>query len=545
MKAVIFYFIMLCYCTGYAQLSVQSTFTENKLLSHLYPSGFEDVSQDLFFSIGPNGLPQYGQDVSWNLNENTSGLARYFHVKKGDWDRSAIRNFTDQINFTVSDNLFPPEDTPNVHMGTNWIKLGNSWNFSHDNYNIAIISFTNQGEKPLEKGIIKFSHPSNSFISIQDFYIYNDWIQFVDDSNVSNTKTYEFQFENLEPGEIRHLYIKVDISQKSSFSIPPTQFEVEMVGYQSDFLFADGIIPPHDPNELTLLTALENTDPIYNCEHYDHIPELGEICRSSQLFWVLCRQEGSLKCPIEHSIHYPYCNNDSELLTYRITCLNDGQGIAKHIEMDAKFDLNFSPFDMDIFNFEGSHYTIGSFDYPIASFLLNEINLPGLNDNYTVYTYDECSAQVEFQVKTLCNINEKIRTVATITFQDLNEVEVEEVQTNTIYIVPEQGVYNNYDPLCIPCGENAKKMNSSMDEDLTLFWSNSSLDISLERINPSSVVKLIIYDISGRIIKNLDVQPNGSTHLIEQINTSNLSSGIYFLSIQNGSDRFVKKFINP
>lgn len=532
----------------YSQMTVQSSFINNtnKLTSQFtFPPGV-DVSQDLFFSIGPNGLPQYGQSVDWNLSIPTEGKLRSYHVIKGDWDRSAIRTHEEDINFIRSTNVYPVANNPNIDMGTNWIKLGQSWNFTYDNYTLAIVSFTNQDITNLNEGTVTFSHPKNEFIAVPEIIIYNDWASLLNTREVSGNMVYTFEYKDLSPGEIRHLYLKVDISENTTLNPPAIDLFAEMTNFQSDELTDSGTIPPHDPNALTLLTAIENTTRLQDCNSYLQYPDLVEACKKRELFWINHANERDEKCPFQYSLNYPYSNYDSESLTYSITCFNDGAGEARHVALQCDFDLKTSPFEEQIFEYSGSHDVDGSFNYPTAKFEFKEINLPGLGNRRTVYTYDECSAEVTFTIKTQCNLNKIIDANAFITFFDSKERSVGDVHTNNLMIVPEQGRYTNYKPEPIPCGYNEREPEDCTSlQKILMQWNNTELNLIFERNSIEDQVNFKLFDISGRLLEERNINPNGSIQVQEQIETSRFSSGIYVLSIQSGNENYVEKFIRP
>ncbi len=552
--------MMLLSFVGYAQLNVESTFLNNSNIlncQYLFPPN-QDVSEDLFFSIGPSGLPQYGQNVAWNLSPGTIDKARFYHVKKGDWDRSAIRTDEEVILFSNSEIINPVEETPNINMKRDWIKLGQSWNLARDNYAIAIVSFTNHWNANINKGTIKFSHPDVSHIEVQEIYIYNQWLQLISSDIVAGRKVYEFEYFNLAPREIRHLYLKVNIRKYPMSQVPDIDLRVEMVGFQSDEIRSDGTIPPHDPNALYLLNAFENTTPISSCGVYSAHPELENACNNGDLFWIWCPDPNDYYCPLrlKYSLDYPYCNQDSEIIKYRINCLNDGAGFARHVQMLNSFDVqgpsistdigpaDVPPFEVGNFDYFSSHDVTGEFNYPSVEFNFNDIYLPGLDDPQTVYTYDECSAQVTFTVKTLCDIDKIINAKAEITFYDTNENAVDAITTNHLNIVPEQGEYNNYEPQCISCNLDERNFqNPSNTKEISMISGASKLEVSFERDRVDELVSLYLVDISGQLLLSQTIGQDGNLLINEDIDISNFTSGIYFLSIQIGDRTYNKKFV--
>jgi len=547
MKKLLYLSWMLLFSIStFSQVNVESTYvnSSNRLNSQFtFPAG-ENVSQDLFFSIGPNGVPQYGQSVFWNLSPGTIGKARHFHVKKGDWDRSGIRTAEEDITFVNSVNHYPVSSTPQINMDSEWIKIGKSWNFSHDNYAIAIISFTNRGNQMIKGGQIKFSYSNNPYVSIPEYYNYTELVHLNAIYPEAGRIVYDFEYKNLEPKEIRYLYIKIDISQ-NDFKVPNLDLIAEMVGYASDNLDTDDTFPPHDPNSLTLINPFENTTHLGDCDQFEQYPDLHEVCKMGKPYWIECPNPGDLKCPKSYSLNYPYCNEDSERLTYRISCLNDGQGIAKHVEMINTFDIEMNPFEVGQFSYSGSSGFTGGFNYPNVKFFGEEINLPGLSDEVNVNTYDECSAHVVFTIKTTCNIYEEIDAQAVINFFDQNDNNVGGVLTNNVLIVPEQDVYTNYEPACISCGIGDHSGSRSLKTQPRLQWSDSELTLFMERESADDLVKIQIFNISGQLITTRNILPNRSISIEERIDVSNLHTGIFFIAIQSGEKNHVDKFIKP
>jgi hypothetical protein len=82
-----------------------------------------------------------------------------------------------------------------------------------------------------------------------------------------------------------------------------------------------------------------------------------------------------------------------------------------------------------------------------------------------------------------------------------------------------------------------------MDENSLNFYPNPSkgiLNIEIKN-NPSKNNSMFIYDITGKIVKQLSFE-NSSTSL-ENINLKDLNPGVYFLKLKLGEKILSKKII--
>ncbi len=307
-------------------------------------------------------------------------------------------------------------------MEDRWIKIGKSWNFSQNNYAYAIISFTNLDVSTISKGQLTFSHPNYNRMDSPQFVIYDNWVQLISTSTVGGELVYQFDFQDLRPREIRHLYAKIRFTDKGNRVLPPFQMNANMYsdvsGNQTGSITEGGIIPPHDPNSLILVNAFENTPQIGNCFQFEPYHEPVEYCEKGIPFWYRFTKKQPY---LDYSLNYPYCNLDSEVLNYRISCLNVGGGTVRDIGMEVTFDdLKPQLLRPEIFYYSSPDQVDGKFGYPSAKFYLDEIHLPGLANKDYFYTYDECSSHVNFSVQTENDLTEIISADASISFYDLN-----------------------------------------------------------------------------------------------------------------------------
>ena len=82
-----------------------------------------------------------------------------------------------------------------------------------------------------------------------------------------------------------------------------------------------------------------------------------------------------------------------------------------------------------------------------------------------------------------------------------------------------------------------------MDESSLNFYPNPSkgfLNIEIKN-NPSKNNSLFIYDITGKIVKQLSFENNSTS--LENINLKDLNTGVYFLKLKLGEKILSKKII--
>ena len=543
----------------FAQITVETDISKNVLTSTLGTGNDIDDPglEDLFFSISPNGMPQYGREVKWNLWLNTDDEVRSYRVRKGDYGRSAISDSIIPIKFNKGI-LFDPALTPDMDMKENWVKLSKAWNFSADAYTIVVLSIKNQGEEIMNEGRVKFDYPTVD-LNVSEVKIYNEWGYVEEKETGLEKEIYTLVFEELLPGEVRHFYFYIDVEGKGKRDVKDGLLYADLLGHQQTSLRKDKTNPPHDPNGLTLVNALLNTPMISNCTPFAGHPVLEDACANGTLFWYdnqgfdlenYCKFFNGNYCDPPYSLNYPYCNIDQERLIYQMTCLNDGEGPAGTVIMEATWGdpelIESGSFATDDF----SHSVLPSWNNPEATFLFEKINLPGLNDPEIVYMYDECSAQVTFSLDTKCAVNGDIVAAGLIKFYDTEGILADELATNTVTAVPEQGQYDNIRSNCINCGEKRLKSTSeNIAEEYRLSTSEGNDFILISRLETGatelieSQMTINMIDISGRVIEQLSV-PTAQLATGYRIDVSSLPSGIYILSGQNGESRFAKKFVH-
>jgi hypothetical protein len=67
------------------------------------------------------------------------------------------------------------------------------------------------------------------------------------------------------------------------------------------------------------------------------------------------------------------------------------------------------------------------------------------------------------------------------------------------------------------------------------------LNVEVKAIDKSDLF-ITILDMNGRIVKSRTTKPTTNSILVEKINVSNLSNGLYQVVIQNGQGKEVVKF---
>ncbi len=559
MKKVIISAVFMSLWIGlFGQLTVESKISKNVLMSDLGTGdpNLDPGLQDLFFSISPNGIPQYGRKVEWNLWQGTNDEVRYYRVKKGRWGKAAISDVIEPVQYNEGIAV-DPALTPSIDMERNWVKLSKSWNFSAESYNIVVLSVKNQGNEIMRKARVNFDYPTVD-MQVSEVKIYNEWALIEEKITKPKEERYKLVFEDLLPGELRHIYFYIDVSGKTSRGLQDGVLYANLLGQERVPLKKDKTNPPHDPNGLTLINAILNTPPIENCEPFEGHPVLADVCASGVPFWYdnqgydlseNCKYFNGSYCDLPYSLNYPYCNDDQERLFYQMTCLNDGQGAAGKVIMRTAFADPTLLESQSFATNESSHPVFPTWANPTATFLFEEINLPGLNDPEVVYMYDECSAQVIFSVDTRCHIEEDIFVEGLIEFYDVVGALADELATNSVTAVPEQGQYDNIRPKCTSCIEQRVKSSAEINaEQYILSMVDGDDYITISRLTTGTIdlmdakTNISLLDISGRVLNHLSVS---ATQLDAgyRIDVSNLPSGVYVLSGWNGESRFAKKFV--
>ena len=561
MKKILFSVIFISlWGSLFGQLTIESDISKNVLTSQLRTgdNNLDTGLQDLFFSISPNGVPQYGRDVKWNLWSGTNDEVRYYRVKKGSWGRQAINDSIALIEYN-DEVVFDPADTPDMDMKENWVKLSKSWNFSRGAFTIVVLSIKNQSREVMETARVEFKYPIAD-LAVSEVKIYNDWAAIEQIELRAEEKTYSIVADNLLPGEVRHLYFYMEVLEKNQRELEESLLTAELIGHPGASLLVNKTNPPHDPNGLILVNALVNTPLVLDCEGFSGHPVLEEVCASGVPFWYNnlgddpskeCHFFNGRYCDLDYSLNYPYCNIDQEKLTYQITCLNDGQGTAGKVIMRTLLEGEDLLLEESFRTDESSHDVLTTLTDLESEFLFEGINLPGLNDPEVVYMYDECSAQVIFSIDTQCDVNGDIWARGDIEFYDIEGNLADELATNSVTAVPKQGQFDNVSPKCIDCiGRRLSPEELNISEKYILSTSEDKNYITISGLETNAFdlvdreTTLRIVDVSGRVIMQLTIPASQLLHLGHRIEVSSLPSGLYILSGEDGKKRFAKKFIH-
>jgi len=500
---------------------------------------------DLYFAIGPNGMPKYGKTVTWNLKNQTNGAAHFYHLKKGDFGLTAIQHRQQNINYTGS-TPFSPQINTNVQMPpAKWIKVESSWNFAPDSYTIAVIAFSNNGNKQISNGALKVSYPLSANLNFVDCKIYNNWVNtnyLV--QNVSGAREYQFQYNDLKPGEIRYLYLTLSLKEtedREKMIISQFDLKAEMVGYGSDVLNATTNPVPHDPNAMYLMNTYYQ-GAFNNCSALQDFPHSYQECLDGGISWLgmsstkcktIIGDDGVIIDPeipndegvteYCHIMDYPYCHVNKENLFYRVSCFNDGEGIAKDILFKPNFHSpSVEPFisnDYKIIrttNYLQSQVASG-FGYPNFKFLFGDVNLPGMADPDYVRMYSECSASIEFKTQTKCKETQNIEANAGIIFYDLAGNEQPIIETNHVRAIPQEP-YNDF-TYCTKC----KNTSTPLPNNQSKSAQNNNTENELDQ-------RIQIFNLSGLFLHEGRLNINNKELLLKELfNKLQLESGMFLI----------------
>ncbi len=523
---------------NYTSLHNNYTFTQS-------PSSFS--GDDLYFSIGPTGQPQYGETVEWNVFSGTNAEARFYHLKKGDFGYAAIENYHQNISFTGAE-VFDPQNNQDMDMNEQWIKVETSWNFAPSSYNIVVIAFTNHNDTEISNGSIDVSFPFCANLDFQELKIYNDWIEpnYTQSNNLNTqSEVFTFEYEDLKPDEIRYIYMYMSIGGRNSKEKNTvSQFDItaNMVGFGADNLTSLVNPIPHDPNAMYLMNTYYQ-GAFTQCYDLIDYPNMYQECLNNNISWF-GMEDTSCDKDILHEpkeptwdidykfenkscyiIEYPYCHLNSEDLYYRVSCFNDGAGLAKDVIIQSDFEHpTWEPFEHLAYKlFQTTNYPLMNVDesywYPNLKFGLKDIYLPGLDDQDTVRMYSECSTSINYKATTLCDINEVILAHSNIVFTDVNNNAQQPIYTNQVNAVPYEPL-NDWD-YCASCSDDQK---------------------SERRNDDIQICKIEIFNVNGQHIHTVE-STRPYENKMEDYFSPTFDAGVYFIRIsENGKIKTVKYF---
>ena len=213
---------------------------------------------------------------------------------------------------------------------------------------------------------------------------------------------------------------------------------------------------------------------------------------------------------------YPAGNIDTaqKWLTYTIHFQNTGTAEAQHIYVTDTLDSNVDPASFQLLAY--SHQPMVQIKENAVRFNFPNINLPDSNTNEPL-----SHGYVQYKVKLKENlpVGTNISNTAFIYF-DFNSAVVTNTVSNTISTVTNVAEFGM---------QNSEfRMNPNP--------SSSSVNISVDESMIGS--SLTVYDVTGR--KMAAVQLRSS---VFGLSTSNFSSGIYFVTVENEKGRVTKKLV--
>ncbi|MEL6989830.1 MAG: hypothetical protein AAGK97_18625, partial [Bacteroidota bacterium] len=284
------------------------------------------TEKDLFFSIGPNGYPQYGDVVNWELSE-TDGLARFYYFKKGDFGLTGHSTTTDGVVYSQK---VTGAKNPGFDMEGNSVKIETSWDFAPESYNIVMIGIENTKTTALNTKLT-VSYPAATKIVYNEYLNYNDWITEFRQNHNQNMMNFEFDIDDFEPGEIRYIYLVLDVAiSRRSEGLSRFNITAKLDGLGDDGLSATTNPIPHDPNALYLLNSYYQ-GAVEDCDEFLEFPEMYQDCLDENLHVFSLENTPCVTWDFStpnaagnvcHVFDYPYCNVNQEKLMYRISCFN-------------------------------------------------------------------------------------------------------------------------------------------------------------------------------------------------------------------------------
>ena len=291
----------------------------------------------------------------------------------------------------------PGSATSALFMGNQTVRVGQSWDAATNFEMWLIVSFAyppQAGGQPIDGTVKLFL--DNNFNYLYDDYN-SDWISSpgVNSPTLGQYSTkVEWDYSQLRPGEIRHVYAKV-------------------------------FVQPGPSNSLNVGTEFTGNFPGCDagCDIEDHT--------------VLMRKDKPID-PNKMTVEQPCLTSGTgnrQLLDYGVYYYNEGTGFAQNVFLDIQIDQNITANDITITN--SSHpctFTVNPTSGNLEITFPN-IYLPGLNQaSPHIYTWDQVNAFVEFSVCSESNlIPGQVITASTEIYFD----SMPPVPTNIVYTYAE------------------------------------------------------------------------------------------------------------
>lgn len=253
---------------------------------------------------------------------------------------------------------------PTINMNGE-IDILTSWAPAEDLEHYFILSFSNRDGLDTLDGCLEF-HYRNDQVEINYAGIkkYNQWV--VNQTNSGSTKwgydeMLHWNFTQLAPGEIRHVYIPVRVTAKSG------EFLELAANYIADCL-------PVGEDELKPSRHIEAS---FRTRTHPHDPNSKTVNRPCINPLTLEKQQ----------------------LEYTITFFNDGNGFAHDVFIDDILSPLLDPTTVQILDYEYPPTVTVSGQHLSIDFI--GMKLPGTNQTYPLaYSYEDASSFVKFSICT-------------------------------------------------------------------------------------------------------------------------------------------------
>jgi hypothetical protein len=509
MTIAVRFIVTLCVILGTLPLSAQF----NPNLSHYFPdpSQFPRTVQYNVTNAGQNpasfymfGDGHYSSALQPQHEMETGGsiltLAHYVEPYKVDKPTPRSEN----VNVPVPPGGRVPSTTARPFMGGQSIRVGQSWSAALDNELIYIISFTHpcSNSGVLADGKVRFFLDNG--VSINQ--IYSPAVGWADYHSTQNANRAGFgkeiiwDYENLAPGEIRHLYVHIDIP----------------AGFNKAGVSRLATIEAQEPD--SGMTICDATDAgSSKIQRHPHDPNSIEVD-------FACIRSGW---------------GQSQELEYTINFQNSGEGFAKDIIIDVSLlgEVAISSAELESSSLP---CTLTEDGHMIQIQLLNAM-LPGSNQIFpNTYSYDQTTGFVKFRVCTYPDV-----MPGEFIFGDA-----------VIFFDTQPGIYTN---TAVTSFESSCKIGPDCAMDRSLTEKEKLEETSVVQVYPNPFNETLTVDfqveapageevlIRLRSINGMDavrplyqgVRPYGPHSL--QLPTGNLPKGLYFLETQIGGRISVQK----
>jgi len=248
-----------------------------------------------------------------------------------------------------------------------------------------------------------------------------------------------------------------------------------------------------------------------------------------------------------------------DIVPYIVDFQNLGDGEAINVDVEVNVDLAY--FDIESVAAIESSHELSSYatNDNVITFTFSGINLPGTNQENPSPSYNETKGWVKFEL-TMRDCSppdpngnfEEIVTNGEIIFYGSDEFE-QETPLNFLIQKPCQfpcyvggiGLSSNTDN-----GLNASRISSSSITDQIPFSAksyptivNDFITIETSLLKPGVLLEINFVDIAGRIWKTENISSEDSMIYKEELDVSDLPTGIYFLQVKHGDQLINQKIV--